>query len=257
MSNPHSSIYLNSPGATSIVLFIHGFMGSPQIFNSMTKAVHNNAHSAAALLLPGHGGSAKDFGSGTAECWQNFVNGEVERFSRDYPDIWLASHSMGGLLALNAAVKYSETVRGVFAIACPLKLTFISRNSFKVRAKQLFGGKNDPIKVAYMERAGVPQSAEMIFHSLKPASEVTKLMSTTKANLHFVTVPVTAVYSAADELVSTDSASLLKQGLTGAEFRQVLLTDSLHAMYTEREQEVIEKKLLELVGGNRQTALRK
>jgi len=250
MSSLHTSIYLKNEGAKSIVLLIHGFMASPKTFESLTKAVYENSYSAAALLLPGHGGTAKDFETGTAEGWQNHVNSEIERFSRDYTEIWLVGHSMGGLLSLGAAIKYSEIVRGVFAIACPLKLAYLSPNHIKVRTKQIFASKDNPIRAAYLEKAGVPQSVEMIWRILKPATEVTKLMRITKANLPQVTVPVAAVYSTSDELISIDSADILKEGLTGTEYKQTILKDSLHAMYTEHDQAVIEKTLFEFLKRN-------
>jgi len=247
LNDLHTPIYLENPIKSGIVVFIHGFMGSPRQFDYLAAAVYDRGFSAAALMLPGHGGSAKDFSLGTYERWQGHVNSEIERFSSDYKDIWLVGHSMGGLLAINAAVKYSGYSRGVFSIACPFIMSAFSSFALKVRFKQVFGKKSDPIKAAYLSASSVPPSPSLIWRAAKPASELKTLMAAARANLLNLHLPVTAVYSASDELVSIASLDILRAELTCAEFEEVLLTDSFHAWYPKHEQAIIENALLKFV----------
>jgi len=222
-------------------------MGSPRQFDRLAGAVHRNGCSAAALLLPGHGGSAKDFSLGTFSGWQSHVDAEVERYSCDYKKIWLAGHSMGGLLAINSAVRFGQSVQGIFTLACPFKIITFSAHALNVRIKQVFSKKNDPIKIAYLSNSSIALSPGLLWHTRKPAAEIKKLMLEARNNLSQVRAPFVAVYSASDELTSIVSLDILKAGLTGASLESLVLADSLHAYYPEHEQLLIEQALLKLV----------
>ena len=166
----------------------------------------------------------------------------------DYSDIWLAGHSMGGLLAINAAVKYSRHVRGIFLIACPLKITVFSLYAMKVRIKQVFSGSSNPLKAAYLSSSSVAPSLSLIWRTSKPAAELRKLILASKDNLPLVCVPVTAVYSTADELTSIDSLEILESDLSRTLMKRVLLVDSLHSYYPEHDLTIIKQALLSLIG---------
>jgi len=78
--------------------------------------------------------------------------------------------------------------------------------------------------------------------------ELKKLMLSTKSNLSDIHVPVTAIYSTRDEVVSIESLATLKAGLTQTTVEEIVLTESLHAYYPEYEQGIIEHALLRLCG---------
>jgi len=244
----HEKLYLKNPGASGIVIFIHGFMGSPRQFDTLVQTVHEQGLSVAALLLPNHGSTPKDFGSGTFQRWQAYVDTEVESFSREYEHIWLVGHSMGGLLSINAAARFQKNARGVFMIASPFKLTLFSRNVAKIGLKIVFGRKVDPVRIAYLSHCSISLSPSIMWRSVKPWKELKKLMAAALENLPSVHAPVTAAYSSSDELVSLDSLGILFSGLNEAPYEQLLLSDSLHVYYTEDEQDMIRRALLKMIG---------
>jgi len=243
MSDRHAPFFLQGSQEKGVVIFIHGFMGSPRQFDKLAASVHKQGRSAAALLLPGHGGTVKDFSKGTFERWQSHVDAEAERISRDHTHVILAGHSMGGLLAINAAVRQSGKIRGIFTIACPFALNAFSAYAMKIRLKQAFSRKNDPIKSAYLDGSGVPTSPSLMWRTSKPAAEIKILMSAARANLPLLRAPVYAVYSVSDELTSIASLDIFKEELTGAPFEHLLLSESLHAYFPDHEQIMIERAL--------------
>ena len=269
MDRSHAPYFLENPAENGIVIFIHGFMGSPRQFDKLAAAVQKQGRSAAALLLPGHGGSVRDFAAGTSARWQDYVDAEVESYSRDYADIWLAGHSMGGLLAINAAVRHGEQapgqqppemqtpgagppeerapgahIRGIFTIACPFKLTTFSAYTIRFRIKQVFSRKDAPARVAYLDGSSVRLSPGLLWSSATQAVELKKLMSKARGNLPLLRAPVFAAYSTSDELTSIQSLDIFRSELSGAPFEHLLLTDSLHAYYPEHEQTLLESSLL-------------
>jgi len=220
-------------------------MGSPRQFDKLAESVHRTGFNTTAVLLPGHGGSPKEFSSGTMERWLEHVYAETGRFL-GHDKIYLVGHSMGGLIAINTAVRYEGRVSGVFLIACPFKFRTFSAYSLSVRLKQVFYNKTNPMKAAYLTSSSVQLRPGIIRHSAKPALELKKLMKVTKDKLPDVRAPVTAVYSVSDELVSTDSLEILQTGLTKSNFKGLVLSDSLHAYYPLHEQTVIENQLAAL-----------
>ncbi|MDR0839413.1 MAG: hypothetical protein LBN99_07195, partial [Oscillospiraceae bacterium] len=60
-----------------LVIFIHGFMGSPDQFADMADAVVSRGGSALSVLLPGHGGDSREFARCGADAWEAHVRGEI------------------------------------------------------------------------------------------------------------------------------------------------------------------------------------
>ena len=239
----HDPIYLENTAKNSIFVFIHGFMGSPRQFDRLAHSVHAQGYSAASLLLPGHGSTVKEFSSATMENWQDYIEAEVGRLPTDYDGIHLVGHSMGCLLAINEAAKNRRNIHSLFLIACPLKLKGFSVHSLKVRLKQVFYRKSHPVKAVYMASNSVPPTPSLIWRIAKPTAELKKLIQRTNNNLSSVHVPVTAVFSLDDELVSIESLDMLKNGLAQASFNSIMISDSLHAYYPEHEYSIIESSL--------------
>ena len=247
MTSVHKPFFLEHPEKKAIVVFVHGFMGSPRQFDRLAKSAYALGYCAASLLLPGHGFTAKEFSASRMEQWQGHVYEETERLTHSYKRIYIAGHSMGSLMAINAATKYKEHVCGLFLIACPFKLKYLSMHSMRVRMMQVFYRKKHPVKSAYLEGCSVPLRPNLLWRTIKPVAQVKKLMLLTKGNLHNVKVPVTAAYSSYDEIVSIDSLETLKNGLTQAALNTITLSDSLHAYYPEHEQAALENALTSLL----------
>jgi len=247
LSNLHAPLSLKADFAKGLVIFIHGFMGSPRQFDDLAETAYNNGFSTLQLLLPGHGSTLDEFCSFKFQQLQNHVYAEIESHACTYSDIWLVGHSMGGLLALCAAEKFGEGIRGVFSIACPFTLTLFSAKALKLRLTLIFAKRSNPIKSAYLDDSSVPTSSHLIWHVASPFFELKKLMHHTKALLPKIKVPVFAIYSAEDETVSIKSLSTLKSGLGSTSFSSFVLSNSLHAYYTKHEREEIKKSLLEFI----------
>ena len=241
----HAPVYRKNPENKGLVMFIHGFMGSPVQFTGLIDAAYDHGYSVAALLLPGHGGTAKEFAKGTYEQWQNHVDNEVKRYSQEYEKILPVGHSMGGLLAVNASVKFPEVINGIFMIATPFFNAKLSLYSIKIRIKQIFSRKDDPIKAVYLSNSSIEMSPSLLWNTGRPNSELKILMNIARSNLPKVTVPVTAVFSSADELTSMENIKILKNELHDTLLYEVIISESLHAYYTKHDQTIIEESLIQ------------
>jgi carboxylesterase len=243
----HEPQFLESAGKAAIVVFIHGFMGSPRQFDRLAKVAHDNGFSTMSLLLPGHGSNLKDFSNTTLENWADHVNIEIGRLSTAYSRIFIVGHSMGCLLAINTSLKYRENVYGLFLIYCPFKMGYLSIAAIRTRMRRIFYKKTNPIKSAYRTACSVQLSPSIIWRFIKPTIELRKLIAITIDNLQHLHIPATAIYSSSDEVVSTSSLDILEQGSKHTSIKSILLSNSQHAYFTEEEQAVIENALLNAI----------
>ena len=97
------------PGAESAVLFVHGINATPRFFDEYVAALpeHVSVHS---LLLPGHGGSVRDFGAHSAQEWEMHVRQALDALRKNHQRVYIMAHSLGTLLALREAVRDSKSI---------------------------------------------------------------------------------------------------------------------------------------------------
>ena len=101
-------------GAGTPVLLLHGFGAdlNTWMFNQPALA---EARRVVALDLPGHGGSARDVGTGDAEALQKAVAALVDML--DLGAAHVVGHSLGGALAVLLAAHRPDLVRSLTLIA--------------------------------------------------------------------------------------------------------------------------------------------
>lgn len=244
----HEPFEMKRENAKTIVIFTHGFIGSPEIFRDMAELVYQEGCSALVLLLPGHGATAKYFSRFRLKDWEKHLENEIKRVNGEYENLVLVGHSIGGLLSLNASTNRTCNIIGVFALSSPLKLKF-SLNAVTIGIKLARHPESkDEVLENYRKLRGV--SYKTVFDSLlwvKQAADVLRLMLKTKANLSEVFVPVTVVNSKNDKTASVKSAKIFASGLKNTDVKTVILNKSMHAYYYPDEMETIKKELIELV----------
>lgn len=235
---------LNEPaGAKTMVILIHGFMGSPSQMTYLAQAALGCRCAISVPLLPGHGRDTGSFGRATAAHWLAHVFEEVDRCSRAYDSVYLVGHSMGGLLALHSANRYPAKVKGLLLIACPFALRPLSPAVLRVRMAQLFYHKHHPMKAAYLAGSGVALSPALLWNSRRPTQALRHLIKDTAAILPQISAPVVVVYAPKDEVVSLKSRDTLRSGLVNAALDEITLGDALHAYYPEADRQRIIARL--------------
>ncbi len=241
----HKPILLEHDDAAAIVIFIHGFMGSPNQFTFLTDAVFASGYSCASVLLPGHGGDGKSFAANGLQNWEDCVQTEIERHTKRYARIFLVGHSMGGLLALNASIQNSDAIRGVAMLSSPTHMRFFAPRSIWARLCLLCYKKGQVVKRDYLSAYSISNVHAWEYLTWRrPIAGLFRLIKKTRSNLADVSVPVLLFHSRMDEAVSFKSAAILSEGLSGAENETVVLQKSWHAHYTPEERVLLRERLL-------------
>lgn len=235
-------------GSRKIVIFIHGFMGSPIQFEDLIETVHEAGCSYCAILLPGHGFRMKEIAKVNAHDWEQHIQAEIDRVKDRYDEIYLFGHSMGGLLALNASLNKENKITGVFILQTPFKINTYNFKFLLPKLKLLFYSRDHVIKSVYIRSKSVDMSNILLYPLITvPIINFYKLLFKTKKKLKDVHVPVYTIYSHSDETTSFKSERLLKDGLCNTKCDGCTINKSWHAYFTEDEQKIISQKLSEFI----------
>ncbi len=231
--------------AKGIVVFIHGFLGSPEQFNDWADAALASGYSVASLLLPGHGGDAKALLRVGESDWLKAAETEISAYCAKYKSVFLVGHSIGGLISLKIAAAGNLPIAGVCAIGAPARLNYVAPHSLRARIRLAFYRREHPIRRTYLAACSVSgfgvSAAPALLHSVL---EIKKLMRSTLASMARVTSPVLLVYSQKDETVAFKSMPMIASRLANAPVTSLALSASLHVYYTPSEHAAITKALL-------------
>ena len=244
----HEAFEKQHAEADTIVVFSHGFIGSPKQFEDLTAFAYQHNCAVLSPLLPGHGGSAAEFSKFGLEDWENHLEAEIRRVSSAYQNLILVGHSIGGLLALNASLNKELDIKAVLLLSSPLKLKYSLDQLLVGMQLALFPKRSDALLTAYRNFNSIAGTSLFRYLSWRrQALDVYRLMAKTKSNLPAVAVPTVMIHSKKDETVSLKSADIFQRGLANTERKSVILEESRHAFYVPKERNVICGELLGLI----------
>lgn len=244
--HPHRPYYRDREGSDTIVVFIHGFFGSPSQFWDLSAIAWEKGYSIASLLLPGHGGPGREFIRTPGRRWVRFAMQRIRQYAVKYPRVLVAGHSMGGLLALHASLFPENHVAGVFLLNTPLSIRFTVRGT-KNGLKAVFAPPKylDVVSRSYRQTNSVQKMALPKYLQMLPrVADLQRIMARVRKELPKVRVPVTIIQSRRDETVRWRSAIDLSAGMKQAPCRVVWLQSSWHSYYASGEKEVVEREFL-------------
>ncbi len=228
----------------TIVIFIHGFLGSPDVFRLPALQLHQRGYASAALLLPGHGGDGRAFTNASERDWIAHVRAEIDRLRDGYPRVFLVGHSLGGLLALDYAAEHTENpVTGIVLMGTPLRLRFhvnVIRNALKLYLTP--PADDDPVTAAYRLGYGLEKPLLNPFATVRPGLALWRMIHRTRRKLAEVRTPTLIIQSDGDETAAPVSAAMLAE-LLGENSRRVCLRQSLHAWLHPDERALVESEI--------------
>lgn len=100
------------PGCRSGVLVLHGFTGNPSSVRGVALALAEAGHHVELPRLPGHGTTVEEMQRTDWHDWTDEVATARARLAERADRIVLAGLSMGGTLALHAALGWAERLEG-------------------------------------------------------------------------------------------------------------------------------------------------
>jgi pimeloyl-ACP methyl ester carboxylesterase len=114
---PRAASYTVGSGPTAI-LFIHGFADTPHIWKRMCERLAGSGgFTCRAMRLPGCAEPARQAERQSLDLWRQAVDREIDALREGSRTVWLAGHSMGAALAIDAALRRPEAAAGLIALA--------------------------------------------------------------------------------------------------------------------------------------------
>lgn len=114
----HKEYVARVEGAKTAVLMVHGIVGTPRHFDFLLEVIPEDV-TVVNLLLPGHGGTVKDFAAASMKQWQAAVDAALDELCQSHEQVVLVGHSMGTLLTARAAQGRAQ-VQGMLYMNVPL-----------------------------------------------------------------------------------------------------------------------------------------
>ena len=191
------------PGAENGVLFVHGIVSTPRFFDDFAAAVPPS-WSVHSVLLPGHGGTVRDFGRHSAKEWAAHVRGALDEMRSTHERVYIVAHSLRTLLAIRAAAADDTRIAGMLLLCVPLRIwpkpSALIHNALKgvglaennEELHTYYGTEQDWRVWRYIR--WIPRYLELFGESAAARKEVGRL-----------TVPCRVYMAAKDELVSLRS----------------------------------------------------
>ncbi len=200
------------PDSKTVVVFIHGIVGTPNHFKDLVPLVPEE-FSVCNMLLDGHGKGVKEFAKTSMKKWKNQVHEKIAELSETHENILIVAHSMGTLFAIKEALS-NPKIKELFLLAVPFKVGIKPAMFSNSMMLYLGGSKKDNPRIAAQKNAyGVENDLRFwryigwIPRYLELFGEIRRVRPLAKQ----IPIPCQAFQSRKDEVVSRSAMKYLQE----------------------------------------------
>ena len=230
----------------NIVIFIHGFMSSPRVFDYLAALVKECGYDIDFVTLAGHDDTIYKFFKTPSKRWSSDVDEYLDKMRLEYDNIVLITHSMGGLISINHLVENSEKIRHVIALALPVNIMPRFRLIKSCLIYTFTSSSSDKYVAAMRKQAGIQKITFYNSPLLIPKTiAFFRLSNLTKLKISKLAVPITVINSSDDEMVSSRSLWHIKR--IKENLNLIELKHSGHFWFEETEQEIVKNVVLSVL----------
>lgn len=238
--------YIRHTDGEKVVLFIHGFLGSPDHFKKFIELVPKE-YGIYNVLLYGHGGTVKDFSSASMKIWKSQILKILKELDEKYKEIIIVSHSMGTLFSYSLAIKYPEKIKATLMLGTPLKIG-VRMSALVNSLKSLFGiiSEEDEVGKAYNRAHSVKLNLKLWEYIgwIPRYLELFRESKAGRSNIKKVSVPCFVFQSKRDELVSLKSIKFIPEK---ENIHLTILENSAHFIYDKDDFRIVLNKFKEII----------
>lgn len=219
------------------VLMLHGLTGSPSELRPVAEALHTQGWTVSAPLLAGHGTIPADLNKTRWQDWLATAESAFADLQQKCDVVFVAGQSMGGLLALNLAMRHDSEIAGtvVYAPAVILRdKTCRLAPIAKYFVKETPKGPDD-----FLDKQAMARLWSYAVNPVPAVHELLKLIGQTKRILPQVTCPLLILHSIRDQIIDSASAQFVYKG-TGSTDKQIFMLDnSGHVITLDVQWEIV------------------
>lgn len=235
-------------GGDKACLLIHGFTGSAFEMRELGGFLHRGGFTVHVISLSGHGGTPRDLENVKAEDWINDVLKGYELLRKEHTRIYPVGLSMGALLAIILASRYTEIPAGVL-LAPAITLRSYNKVIFPLL-------KFSPGGYYYTKPDGsniLDEDAKrrhIAYNSmpLRSIYEFYRVQKMAKRAIKMTSCPFLIIFSKKDGTLSEKSVRIIEK--RAARVEKVILNNSGHVITVDREKESVFNYVLEFLNKN-------
>lgn len=233
-------------GSKEIVLFVHGIQESPEQFRELAACLPEHIDTMS-LMLPGHGGSLRDFRRAGKREWLEYFCGLCGKLCQSYEKVFFVGHSLGCLIGIEAAASGAIVFDGMLLIACPIRIR-LSLRYFAMGWRAIMSNASSD---AYVLAARAANSVAVkhpleLLTCVKPCVGLALLIAQSGRRIKRLRSRICMIQSDQDEIVSAKSTDVVGQM---ANAKAVLVPGSGHFFYSAEAKEIIRRELFALLNG--------
>lgn len=239
---------LTGDGRDPALLALHGFGGSPQEVELVTRVAQRFRLRYSAPLLPGHGTNLDDLARSTWQDWHSAATSQLDDLGRRSP-VLLAGLSMGAVLALELAAQRPNDVKALVVLSNALTLT----SPFPHLALAAYARLGLP-------SFNMPKSAPDIVDPIERRRHLTYKAQPVRAALELwraggrvrglldrIQCPVLVMHGRRDRVCPSRNAHLVADNVSSEDVRLVLLSRSHHIITRDVERPIVYGELCDFL----------
>ncbi|MCA0983733.1 alpha/beta fold hydrolase [Halobacillus yeomjeoni] len=218
------------------ILVIHGFTGTTQSIRPLAMAYAKAGYTVSAPRLKGHGTTVEDMESTQYQDWMASVDTAYHALKKRCDAVFVVGLSMGGTLALHAAVQFPD-VLGVVPINAAIDIP--TMDTMAQSGDRFLDAVASDIK-----KEGIKELA----YERTPARsirELQELMNIVKMKLSSVHVPILVFVSDEDHVVPPHNSEVIFETVFSEHKEIVHLEQSYHVATLDHDQDMIVERTLE------------
>lgn len=227
------------PGGSTGVVLIHGFTGTPKEMRGLGFYLHQKGLTTLGVRLAGHATQPSDLARTRWWDWLCCVEDGLNLLRNQCRKVFLVGLSLGGILSLIAAARYS--LDGVAALATPYSLPDDWRMKI-AKPLSLFYPQVKKEKSDIKNQIALDAHVDYSTYPTRSIAELNDLIKILHSSLPKITIPVLLINSNHDQTVPITHSDQIKREIGSEEVVQIFVENSSHVITEDigKEQVFIE-----------------
>lgn len=216
-----------------VVAFIHGIFSSPTQYKDLIEQFVELDYSIYAISLEPHSENPKEYLKLHKDSWIQQVNETLDLLLQKYENVYIISHSLGGLLSIEYEHINQIKKLVLWAPALKPKVTF---KSIQIGLINMNKPQTDEyIEFCRTKGSVSPRNLAQKAYLIKPTLHLMYNVINARKKLKDVHIPTLVIVSKKDESVQFSTGRLTAKEMDCCEFRLLELEKSYHNDFSDEE----------------------
>lgn len=228
-----------------VVAFIHGIFSSPTQYADLIERFIQLDYSIYAIALQPHSEDPKEYLKLHKDSWIEQVNETLDLLLKKYKNVYIVSHSLGGLLSIEYEHINQIKKLVLWAPALKPKVTF---KSIQIGLTNMNKPQSDDYLELCRTRGSVTlQNVAERALLLKPTLHLMYNVRNARKKLKDVHIPTLCIVSKKDESVQFSTGRLAEKKMDCSEFSLLELEHSYHNAFSNEEEDIAYSEIIEFI----------